>query len=250
MATRGGYLTACLLTVFGWALGASAECGAVETPELASYRALTRDDFVGEKPRDADRVRGIGATAILIVTAMAVDAVAIELAAAQDGAWIARPAALCVRSYLMKRKSGWRRDVSAAWDVRHEQGHFDLTESRARQLEAQLAKLSATGDDTDAAKRALHAEIARVYRAATSELQAEQDRYDRETRHGNHRFAQGRWNDAIAAALAPVPRIAQAARASEARSEAESSEPSGVETWPPRAKDSPQGGAAQPASGS
>ena len=212
MATRGKCLTACVISVFLGAGSATAECGAVETEELASHRALTQDDFAGAKPREAGRTRNGGSTAIVIVTAMAVDAVEIEVAESADGAFVARPAALCVRSYLLKRESGWRRDASAAWDLRHEQGHFDLTEAHTRALEAKLGALSAAGADADAAKRALRAEIARAYRAATAELQAEQDRYDRETRHGNHRSAQGRWSEEIAAALAPIPSVAQAAQ--------------------------------------
>ena len=41
-----------------------------------------------------------------------------------------------------------------------------------------------------------------VYREGLAECQAQQDLYDRETRHGNHRSAQGRWTQELAAELA------------------------------------------------
>jgi hypothetical protein len=210
MATRGWFLAVWAISVFLGAWSATAECGAVETAERASYRALTLADFAGEQPREPGRPRSGGATLIVIVTAMAVDAVEVEVAPSPNGGWTARPASICLRSYLMKRESGRRRGAGAAWDLRHEQGHFDLTEVHARRLEDEIASLRAKGADADAAKRALRAEVARVYRAATAVLQADQDRYDHATRHGNHRSAQGRWTEAIAAALAPPERIVQA----------------------------------------
>jgi Bacterial protein of unknown function (DUF922) len=196
--------------VLAGARSARAECEAVETGELASYRQLSLDDFSGERPREAGRARQLGATAILITTAIAVDAIEIGVELAPDGRWLARPASLCVRAYFLKKESGRRRDVSASWDLRHEQGHFDLTEAHARVLEARLAMLTASASDAVGAKRTLRELAERSYREATARLQAEQDRYDRETRHGHHRSAQGRWRGEIAARLGSNASVAAA----------------------------------------
>jgi len=213
-------LTACLGTGLFGAIGiasdaaaARAECAPVETLELASHRELSLADFSGERPREAGRARQRGATRILITTAIAVDVLEISAEPASDGSWLARPTSLCVRAYLMKKESGRQRDGSEVWDLRHEQGHFDLTQAHARRLEARLRALRASASDAEAAARALRERAERAYRDATAELQAEQDRYDRETRHGHHRSAQGRWLGELAALLALDAEATQTAQA-------------------------------------
>ncbi len=62
--------------------------------------------------------------------------------------------------------------------------------------------LTHTASSAEAAERGLRDAAARLYREALAECQAAQDLYDRETRHGNHRSAQGRWTTQLASELA------------------------------------------------
>ena len=73
---------------------------------------------------------------------------------------------------------------------------------RALELRARLAALTHTAGSAEAAERGMRDAAARLYREALAECQAGQDLYDRETRHGNHRSAQGRWTQELAADLA------------------------------------------------
>jgi len=196
-----------LITIFSGSIGAAAqaaECGQNEDAERASHRQLSMADFSGARPSENGRPRSGGATAILITTAIAVDELAAATERQADQRWIARVSELCVRAYLMKALSGRRSEVKAAWDLRHEQGHFDLTLAHARSLERSLRELTFAADDAKAATRGLRALARETYRARVADLQREQDLYDRETRHGHSRAAQGRWLAEIAARLAPT----------------------------------------------
>ena len=216
MSTWARVATLGLITGFcgSVALAAAAvECGPHEDAEKLSHRALALSDFAGERPREKAQAKNVDSTSILITTTVIVDKLGIEVVSTADGGFVARVADLCVRAYFMKLLSGRKSEVSVNWELRHEQGHFDLTLAHAQALEAQLAPLAFEAKSADAAKAGLRAEASALYRAELARCQKEQDRYDRETGHGNRRSAQGRWTQEIAArlgALAATERIASA----------------------------------------
>jgi hypothetical protein len=190
--------------------GARAECGPVEDAERASHRALTLADFARGVPRGEERSARGEETAILITTALRVDALALRSEQA-GGEFVASVRERCVRAVLVKERTGRKRAARAVWDaqpessdsdLRHEQGHFDLTQSCARRLDAELSRLTQRAASVGAAERGLRERAARLYRDASAECQALQDRYDRETRHGHKSQAQAHWSARIAAELA------------------------------------------------
>jgi hypothetical protein len=91
---------------------------------------------------------------------------------------------------------------SSDQDLRHEQGHFDLTQRCAQHLDVALERVTQRGASAGDATRALQREAARLYREASAACQELQNRYDRETRHGHKPRAQARWAERIAAELA------------------------------------------------
>ena len=197
-----------VVMLFCLAIGARAaelDCGPREDAEKASYRALSLDDFLGERPREPGRLRSGGATTILIVTTIAVDELATGTSRDASGRWTARIVGLCIRAYLVKQLSGRARETTRPWDLRHEQGHFDLTQSHALRLEERLYALSSTANDQAAAKQRLLELMRAAYGEQLAACQSEQELYDKQTRHGNHRSAQGRWLALIASRLAAEP---------------------------------------------
>jgi hypothetical protein len=198
-----------ILVSMALAAGA-AECGPYEDAEKASHRPLALGDFAGERPREKGRPRQGDSTSILITTAVAIDELGIDAQPEPDGRFVARVVRLCVRAYFMKRLSGRKSEMAVPWELAHEQGHFDLTQAHALELEAQVAGLTFRAESADAAARELRDRVIALYRAHAERSQGEQDQYDRETRHGHHRRAQGRWTDEIAARIAPAPAVAVA----------------------------------------
>jgi hypothetical protein len=107
--------------------------------------------------------------------------------------------------------SGFDRGRSFRWRgfhlleqfLQHEQGHLDLNEIAARELAGRPpADLPVgRGASLAEAERELSESLAVVVRTAVLRAQSEQDRYDRETEHGQDRLAQRRWDLAIARRL-------------------------------------------------
>jgi hypothetical protein len=197
-ATAGIIAGFCVLTAT--ASGAD-ECGEYEDAQRASHRVLALDDFAGPPPHEPSRAKDRDGTAILIRTTIAVDSLGTGVEFTSDGRFVARASAPCVRAFLLKEASGRRRGQRDGWDLRHEQGHFDLTESYARRLEARLRSLSYSAANAEEARRGLGEHAAAAYRDTLLACQSEQDRYDRETRHGHHRSAQGHWTAKLTAML-------------------------------------------------
>jgi hypothetical protein len=187
---------------------AAAECGPHEDAERLSHRQLALSDFAGERPREKGHAKNSDSTSILITTTVMVDELAIDVQPVPRGGFVARVSHLCVRAYFMKLLSGRKSELAVNWELGHEQGHFDLTLAHARTLEAQLAPLIFEADGTEAAKQGVRTRVSALYRAQLARCQEEQDRYDRETRHGHHRRAQGRWTREIAARIAVAPAVA------------------------------------------
>lgn len=129
----------------------------------------------------------------------------------QERAWncTARLERVLVQTLFLKSFS-WVKSIAKgnAALLAHEQGHFDLAEVFARRAARSLEPLaaSASSDERlDAENQALEQFQQRVNRMVETWLQpaqTEQDRYDRETRHGTDRSQQFRWTSSIQAWLA------------------------------------------------
>ena len=213
MGSRAGHATYGLFTVFCLVANGQAHagvCSAYEDGERASHRMLTLADFAGSLPQENARAHDRNATEILIVTSIRIDELGVQTEPSGAGGFVARPSSLCVRAYLLKEQSGRRRQAKDGWDLRHEQGHFDLTELRARRLEARLAALEFVAETERDAEEGLRDLAARLYHDVLAEVQKAQDVYDRETRHGHNRLAQGRWLGELSSQLTPEPRRAVA----------------------------------------
>jgi hypothetical protein len=79
----------------------------------------------------------------------------------------------------------------------HEQRHFDLNEVYCRKLRAVLLSLAVRGGSVEAVREALQTAIDETADRILDALEGVQDRYDRETAHGNDPTGQGKWDDLI-----------------------------------------------------
>jgi len=95
--------------------------------------------------------------------------------------------------------------------LRHEQGHFDLTEVFKRELDSRTADLvgaraACSGPTLDAAvataERGAAERVQSVFNAVWETYAATQALYDRRTQHGTLAGEQALWSEAITAALA------------------------------------------------
>jgi hypothetical protein len=96
------------------------------------------------------------------------------------------------------REKSWNATPGDAELLDHEQGHFDLAAVYAAKLQAELLGLMTRGDLTFTAKteaagrQALDDRLKKLLNSTLDELRAEDQRYDRETRHGNDRTEQAK----------------------------------------------------------
>lgn len=214
---RGGWAFFAAFVFMGIAEGPAAAggCGPFEDPERASHRPISWQDFQGPLPPGAARGASPNEPSILIRTTVRIDALPVTTQPLASGAWFARAELPCVRAYVLKQLSGRPRSGVFTRQLEHEQGHFDVTQVRALHLCERLAALRVEAPTAEAAERTLRAAASRAYREATGDLQAEQDLYDRHTRHGNHRSRQAKWERELAARMAALE--ASAARSGCAR---------------------------------
>lgn len=168
-------------------------CPPRDDAERTSHRSLRWDDFAGPAPASDTRRGDRDRTLVLLRTSIRVDALAIAAEPGTDGGFRARVEGACVQAYVLKRLSGRARGAPRDSQLRHEQLHFDLTEAFARELRERLTSALAEGSDADEAERALRAEVGRLYREVARAHEREQQRYDRETSHGQRAGAQARW---------------------------------------------------------
>jgi hypothetical protein len=180
-----------------------AACSARDDAERASHRALRWEDFAGAAP-DPDARRGDqNDTLAVLRTSIRIDGVAVRLSPNAAGGFAARVESACVQAYVLKRLSGRdQRRSGRAWQLRHEQTHFDLSAAFARELARRLARLTAEAPSASAAEQALRRAIAGVNSEIAREHAREQQRYDRETSHGHRRGAQARWDREVTLRLA------------------------------------------------
>jgi len=116
-----------------------------------------------------------------------------------DGAYEGDQLTLSVACYFIKSKS-WQLEGHASEKLlRHEQGHFDITEIFARKLRQRyqsldLQRLSSEG-------QAGFSKIEAIYQATYDAMEKEQERYDKETDHSKNAEKQLQWDRYIAKEL-------------------------------------------------
>lgn len=86
-----------------------------------------------------------------------------------------------------KRRSWVKPSTRTDAALKHEQGHFDLTEIYTRRLREELTSLSGKGAALIKKAYRKHAEL-------NAELKACQERYDAETEHHLNQVAQDKWD--------------------------------------------------------
>ncbi len=82
--------------------------------------------------------------------------------------------------------------------LRHEQGHFDLTELAARNLRTRLRAIRCADQDAATTQEQVDA----IFQEITQGFVATSERYDRQTSHGRDPVRQGEWNQQLRDALA------------------------------------------------
>ena len=96
-----------------------------------------------------------------------------------------------VASYFRKNKSWVKKHfLSSEEGLKHEQGHFDLTEIYARKMRKQLLDRTFTLDN-------FQKDFKKIYDKNVKELDKVQEQYDEETNHHINKEVQKQWNSKI-----------------------------------------------------
>jgi len=93
--------------------------------------------------------------------------------------------------YFEKKKSWVKKDKNTDYLLNHEQVHFDITEVFARRLKKELGERTFT---TANVKR----EVSAIYNRIMKEWTAEENLYDKETKHSKIKEKQKEWNLKVA----------------------------------------------------
>ena len=108
-----------------------------------------------------------------------------------------------VQATFYCNESWYRKDMPMTDEIlEHEQGHFDLCEVYARQLRKKLngANLNAHN---------LSKEANAIFNKVNDQYTERQKDYDKETRHGQERSVQQKWNDVIEEELAGLEEFSE-----------------------------------------
>lgn len=98
---------------------------------------------------------------------------------------------ITVRSVFL-RSSSWVKPEGRTADIlRHEQGHFDITEIYARRANAAFRKHTFT-------RKNFNKDISRIFNTYVEESNRLQQQYDLETNHSINEVRQKEWNEKIA----------------------------------------------------
>ncbi len=124
----------------------------------------------------------------------------------RGGVFYARVDELHYRSYVDESRSWWAKPCDDPSLLRHEQGHFDITELRVRELNQlkskSLRRLKVRGLSADAVEDTLHRKLTNhMHRENEALIRGEQARYDAETQHGGDRAQQQRWDEDLSQRL-------------------------------------------------
>jgi uncharacterized protein DUF922 len=96
-------------------------------------------------------------------------------------------ASVTLIAYFDCNKSWVNKHHADSLFLKHEQGHFDLTEAYARKLRKKISGIRP-------ARENFSAEIKKFYNWAWEDLQKQQEAYDKATDHGAVDFAQRVWD--------------------------------------------------------
>ncbi|MEP7170807.1 MAG: DUF922 domain-containing protein, partial [Bacteroidota bacterium] len=99
-------------------------------------------------------------------------------------------ASVTLIAYLDRNKSWASKRHTDSLFLKHEQGHFDLTEAYARKLRKKISTIRPARDN-------FSAEIKKFYNYAWEDLQKQQAAYDKATDEGAVDFAQRVWDTHI-----------------------------------------------------
>ncbi len=150
-----------------------------------SYRPLIWDDFRGS-------LEGWGIERALLASTILVEDPRIETQAV-DGGYRAHLRSIKIFAAAHKLESAKKSGGKTDYTLRHEQGHFDVTEIGARRLRAQVRTLSGTGPTPRAAASDLQAKIDAAFQTAWHGVEQMQRQYDGETRNGRAKGKQKAW---------------------------------------------------------
>ena len=187
-------LAACSrLPSYARAQGSVMDAAALEGADLIEYRALTREDFRGEKPdgEAAQHMDAMGATTFAILRPdPSVRFLITETPEAKSnkryrGKLDSR---LHFRAQMDRNRSWWNpklKEMPLEYVLQHEQIHFALAAIEAKQLNASsgafTASVHAEGDSPDAVKSALDAQISDLIRGALDRLIEQNGKFDEDT---------------------------------------------------------------------
>ncbi len=185
-------LTALLLPAVargsGDVLGAPSFDHATET----TYRAVTWDDFKGKGARPPGWSRWQQSSFAHIATALRVSKYRVE-ERQQDGEWLATAVGFRPYAIMNKDFSAVKHGSRNPYTLNHEQLHFDIAETKARQLAVELADFTGRGGSAEEAREDLTRRFQERLDAGIKELGELQDRYDGETAHGSKKKQQKKW---------------------------------------------------------
>ncbi len=167
-----------------------------DTLFATTYRQVTWDDFRGKEVKPPGWNRWDGGSFAHIATGIELGSFEVE--DRQEGAeWVA--VAVGIRPYAVMDKNLSARAPGSrdAYALAHEQLHFDITETVARRLAVDLARLEGRGGDRGAAREDLARRIRERFLAGQGELDELQGRYDGETVNGSRKKKQKKWAAAV-----------------------------------------------------
>ena len=161
------------------------------------YQQLTRDNFKGvpdpTSPRLATTRTGI-TVSWSFKTTLSV-----------DGKYESKPIDIQYESYFAVEESWWKDKTKNGDLLRHEQGHFDIVELLARELNANkreiMNQLRGEGDSREEAEADLQKQFARHAQKVIREQSRRQEFYDNATDHGKNSRKQKVWNGQLKEAL-------------------------------------------------
>jgi len=167
--------------------------GSINGEDLIEYRALTPEDFRGEKPvgEAAEHMDAMGAQTYAIVRPDPNLRILITGTAEPNGDTHYRgklESVLHFRAQMDRKRSWWNpnlKEVPEAYVLQHEQIHFAIAAVEAKNLNAGAPALSAEmhaeGDSQDEVKRAIQAKLDDVIRGALDRLIERNGKFDEDT---------------------------------------------------------------------
>ncbi|MDA2916227.1 DUF922 domain-containing protein [Nitrospinae bacterium AH_259_B05_G02_I21] len=161
------------------------------------YQQLTKDNFKGTPdptdPRLATTRSGITVSWSFRTTLRG------------DGRYESKLIDIRYESYFAEDESWWRDKTINGDLLRHEQGHFDIVEILARELDANKRKimdqLKGEGGTREEAEADLEQQFARHAQDVVNEQHKRQKIYDNETDYNKNSVKQREWNRRLNEAL-------------------------------------------------